>query len=81
MSDIKQHERKSRNEIFFYHIISSNIIFEKKLMETYKSVPQDSRSVNLGGTRNLEVDGCPSKKNLFAQSALSMKATHIFSIR
>ena len=33
MSDIKQHERKSRNEIFFYHIISSNIIFEKKNWE------------------------------------------------
>ena len=27
--------------------------------------------------RNLEVDGCPSKENLFGQSALLMNATYI----
>ena len=26
---------------------------------------------------NLEVDGCPSKENLFVQSALLMNATYI----
>ena len=32
--------------------------------------------------RNLEVDRCPSKENLFGQSALSMNATYIiFSLR
>ena len=28
-------------------------------------------------TKNLEVDGCPSKENLFEQSALLMNATYI----
>ena len=27
--------------------------------------------------RNLEVDGCPSKQNLFGQSALLMSASYI----
>ena len=30
------------------------------------------------GSRNLEVDGCPLKENIFGQSALLMNARYIF---
>ena len=35
-------------------------------------------SIKICPVRNLEVDGCPSKENLFGQSALLMNATYVF---
>ena len=34
-------------------------------------------TLDSGKTRNLEVDGCPLKENLFGQSTLLMNVTYI----
>ena len=36
-----------------------------------------TKDISLAGNRNLAVDGCPSKKYLLKQSALSINATYI----
>ena len=62
----------NKQTVNYRHILQKvNFTRKSLLKEVYKQLSYSLK-------RNLEVDGCPSKENLFGQFVLLMNATYIF---
>ena len=63
---------ETQGEVFSTHLAQTRIIIILTIQTS-----NDTNNFLLCMIRNLEVDGCPSKENLFRQSALLMNTAYI----